>query len=98
MTEKFTQVELVKAITEAVPELSGTKAKMVVDTLIETVKDAVIEGRDVTFNNFISLKVTEQKGREGVSALTGKPYKTEDRRVVKIKPLPAFKKAVEEGK
>ena len=38
-----------------------------------------------TIAGFGTFYTTVQKGREGVSSFTGKPYKTEDKTVVKFK-------------
>lgn len=85
----LSQAEIIKSISDNA-DITQAKAKIAFDTVIDEIKKACHEERDVLLKNFASFKVVTQKGREGVSALTKKPFKTEDKKVVKIKSLPSF--------
>lgn len=73
---------------------SKAAASRALDYLIELVTKEVSAGGTVDVSGFGKFVAATQAGREGVNALTGKPYKTEAKQVVKFKPAAKLKRSV----
>ena len=75
----------------------GTKAAAteVLDELITMITAALVKGDEVYLGqSFGGFKVATQAARSGTNALTGKPFSTPAKSVVKFKPSAALKSTV----
>jgi integration host factor subunit beta len=80
----MTKSDLIQTIAEQM-NLPVKEAKSIVDTIIETMADALAEGRSVELRGFGSFQVREYDGYTGRNPKSGEPIK------VAPKKLPFFK-------
>lgn len=80
----MTKSDLIQALAEQM-NLPAKDAKSIVDTIIETMADALAEGRGVELRGFGSFQVREYEGYTGRNPKSGEPIK------VAPKKLPFFK-------
>lgn len=77
-------------------KLSTSKkdAKAILETVVQTIKESVLQGEEVNVSGLGKFVTPTQAGRSGTNHLTGGTYQTEARRVVKFKPAKAFREEV----
>ncbi|GBR76476.1 histone-like DNA-binding protein HU [Candidatus Termititenax persephonae] len=85
--------ELIDAIAKAT-DLSKSKAKEVIDTLLETIKKSVKAGKAVQLVGFGTWKRAARKARTGRNPQTGKEIKIAARKVVRFAVGKEFKDLV----
>lgn len=85
-------------IDELATTLNVTKksADETLETVAKAVIDLVLKGETITFPGLGKFTTAVQKGREGIAPSTGKPYKTEDKRVIKFTAIKQVRDAVAE--
>jgi len=88
----FTKANLVERIVESNDIESKAAAKRVLELIIEVVKERTAAGDKVDISGLCSFKPTIQAARSGINQLTGKPYNSPVKKIVKIKPSASFKK------
>jgi DNA-binding protein HU-beta len=76
--------------------LPKNQTSKLIQTLLSTIMDKVIEGDKVTLAGFGTFQATEYKGRMGRSIATGEPLIIEAVRRPKFQPGIPFKKAVKD--
>ncbi|NBW63850.1 MAG: HU family DNA-binding protein [Synechococcaceae bacterium WB4_1_0192] len=62
-------------------DLTKTDVAQVVDALIETIIDSVVEGKKVSILGFGSFEPRERSARQGLNPKTGEKIKIEAKRV-----------------
>lgn len=87
------KTELVAAVA-AKAELSKKDAEAAVAAVLDSVKDALADGDKVSLVGFGTFSVKTRAAREGVNALTGKPFSTPETKVPAFKAGSALKDAV----
>ena len=71
---------------------SNAAASEVLDNLLDIIATKVAAGNEVYLGQaFGGFKAATQAGREGTNSLTGKPFKTAAKQVIKFKPSAALK-------
>jgi len=93
---KFSKADLVVRITESNDIASAKAASRIVELFINTVKEQVAAGKQVDISGLCSFKPAIQGARSGISSLSGLPFSSPAKKVVKIRPAAAFKAAVAE--
>jgi len=85
-------------IDEVATKLNVTKkeAKETLENISETIVALLLKGEDVRVPGLATFTTDVKPGREGIAPSTGKPYKTEAKRVVKVKMLKPVRDAVAE--
>lgn len=78
--------------------LTQKDAKKVIDTILETVKSALSEGKRLEIRGLGSFQVRERAPRVGRDIATGQSIPVPSRRVPIFVPGKVLKKAVNEGK
>lgn len=87
-----------KDFVKAVANESGTTqviTKQVLDAIAPVVADVVRDCDDVTFGG-VKVMGYMTEAKDGVSALTGKPWHSDAHPAVKVKAMPSLKKGVRE--
>ena len=88
----FSKADLIVRLIEHNDIASKAAATRVVDHLITTITDQLVEGNEVALSGLCNFKLADQPARSGVAA--GTPYKSPAKRVVRIKPVATLKRAV----
>lgn len=84
--------DLIRRIAENT-ECSQKQIKEILDVTESTIHEVLREGEDVTIVG-VKFATKVQKGRDGVSPMTGQAYHTEDKIVPRLKATASLKKAV----
>jgi DNA-binding protein HU-beta len=90
------KTELINAVA-AKSGLSKIATAEVVDALLDTLKDALVQGHAVQLMGFGNFEITEHAAREGRNPATGAPLKIAAKKSVKFKPSKAWNEAVASG-
>lgn len=88
------KADLIEALAEAYPELSKNKSKEILDTILETIQSALVNGEDVLITNFGKWQTTILSPRTQQIPGSDKVVQVPERRVVRFKPGKALKEAV----
>jgi integration host factor subunit alpha len=80
----LTKADLIEAISESL-DLSPTKAREILETLLETMKASLASGEDLMISGFGKFQVKDKATRKGRNPATGETMKIEKRRVVVFK-------------
>jgi integration host factor beta subunit len=67
----MTKSELVTRVAERLPYMSLKDAEIIVDTIFDSMADALAQGEGVEVRGFGSLKVKDREEREGRNPKTG---------------------------
>lgn len=76
--------------------LTYKAGEQLLDSFIETIKEGLIEDGRIQLVGFGAFELRRKKGKEGVSALTGKSYVTKESNVPNFKFATGFKKGFNE--
>ena len=68
----MTKSELVTHVAERLPYMTRHDAEIIVDTIFESMTDALAQGEGIEIRGFGSLKVKDRRAREGRNPRTGK--------------------------
>ena len=91
----MTKRELIVRLTELNDIESKAAAGRVLDYLIDTITAEVTAGNEVALGqNFGKFVPSTQAARSGVNAMTGKPFDSPAKQVIKFKPSAALKRAI----
>ena len=77
----MTKTELVRHVAERLPHLSQRDAEIIVETIFESMADALAQGEGVEVRGFGSFKVKDRRAREGRNPKTGDKVSVEAKRV-----------------
>ena len=67
----MTKTELVTHVAERLPYMTLQDAQIIVDTIFESMADALVQGEGIEIRGFGSLKVKDRRAREGRNPRTG---------------------------
>ena len=87
--------ELINRIAELDDIESKSAAKRVIGELLNIIQTEITNGNEVSLSSkFGKFVPSTQKARSGTNALTGKPYSSPEKQIIKFKASAALKKAV----
>lgn len=92
----MTKIEIINRVAEDTG-LTKVKAELAVETIINTVKQALSEGRPVIIRRFGSFRVRQKSARVGRNPKTGQEADISARRVVRFKSGRHFRNRVNGG-
>lgn len=81
----MTKAELVEKVSEKVSDLTKKQTEIIVNTIFDSIKDALSTGDKIEIRGFGSFKIRTRKEREGRNPKTGAPVS------VPAKKVPFFK-------
>lgn len=94
-TESVTRSELVVTVSSRL-NISESAAREVVDSVLESITDALTQGRKVSLYGFGSFLVKHQSARTARNIRTGAPIQVPERRRVTFKPSRPLTESVNE--
>eukprot|EP00535_Pseudo-nitzschia_heimii_P002168 CAMPEP_0197184316 /NCGR_PEP_ID=MMETSP1423-20130617/9626_1 /TAXON_ID=476441 /ORGANISM="Pseudo-nitzschia heimii, Strain UNC1101" /LENGTH=125 /DNA_ID=CAMNT_0042635103 /DNA_START=56 /DNA_END=433 /DNA_ORIENTATION=+ len=74
-------------------DLSYAKSERIVNTLFDTIVEAVVDGKQVRLSNFGSFESYMSKARRGINPNSGEAIEIASKRRIRFKAYDAFKKA-----
>ena len=86
-----TRADLAEVVHTAVPRVSRREARVLVDSILEEISDALLAGDHVKLHTFGSFQVRSKRERVGRNPRTGVQVAIEPRRVVTFKPSPQMR-------
>ncbi len=81
----MTKAELVEKVSEKVDDLTKKQTEVIINTIFDSIKDALSTGDKIEIRGFGSFKIRSRKQREGRNPKTGSPVS------VPAKKVPFFK-------
>jgi DNA-binding protein HU-beta len=90
----MTKAELVEKVYAKAGMPTKAKAELVLDAIIEALREGIATKGSVTFTGFGSFKVTQRAARKGRNPRTGKEIKIPACKVVKFTPGKKLKESV----
>lgn len=94
-TRGKTKADLTKVVYKLHGGLTQYEAAQVVDTILQTVKTSLLEGRQVKITNFGVFEVKERRGRTGVDPSSGEPIFIPEHKGLSFRPAHKLKQLVE---
>lgn len=70
---------------------SSKQAEIAIDAVIDSLKEAIANGENVSFSGFGTFKKVDRKGRSGKVPGTDKTYKSEDKKSATFSPSKKYK-------
>jgi len=92
----LTKADLTKLVYELHGGLTKHEAAEVVQTILHSVKDTLLEGRTVKIQNFGVFEVTDRQGRAGVDPISGERIYIPPRKGLSFRPSSKVKRLVSE--
>jgi integration host factor subunit alpha len=92
----LTKADLTKLVYEMHGGLTKHEAAEVVQTILHSVKDTLLEGRTVKIQNFGVFEVTDRQGRAGVDPISGERIYIPPRKGLSFRPSSKVKRLVSE--
>ena len=77
----MTKSDLIQLISEQRPSLSRREMELVVNTVFDEMRDALIEGDRIEIRGFGSFSVKQRESREGRNPKTGEVVEVPSKRV-----------------
>ena len=90
----LTKADLTKVVYELHGGLTKHEAAEVVQTILHSVKDTLLEGRPVKIQNFGVFEVTDRQGRAGVDPISGERIYIPPRKGLNFRPSSKVKRLV----
>ncbi len=90
----MTKAELVEKIHAKSGLSTKAQTENVLDAIIVTLKDALVQGESVTFTGFGSFKIVERAARKGRNPRTGKEISIPAGKVAKFVPGKLLKDSI----
>lgn len=81
----MTKSDLIQLVAEQRPELSKREMELVVNTVFEEMREALVEGERVEIRGFGSFSVKQRDPRDGRNPKTGETVKVPSKRVPHFK-------------
>ena len=94
----LTKADLTELVYQMHGGLTKHEAADVVQTILHSVKDTLIEGRNVKIQNFGVFEVTDRQGRAGVDPITGERIYIPPRKGLSFRPSSKVKRLVSDQK
>lgn len=88
------KTEMISAVAEKIEGATKKDIAVVVDALLETIKETVASGEKITLAGFGNFEVTERAARTGRNPQTGESIEIAASKSPKFKAGKAFKDAV----
>ena len=92
----LTKADLTKLVYEMHGGLTKIEAAEVVQSILHSVKDSLLEGRPVKIQNFGVFEVTDRQGRAGVDPISGERIYIPPRKGLSFRPSSKVKRLVSE--
>ena len=93
----MTKADIVEIIHQKIG-LPKPECAAIVETLIATIKDTLVEGHDVKIPGFGTFSVRSKKSRRGRNPQTGEPVEITARRVLSFKASKMMNEAVDKAR
>ncbi len=93
----MTKRELIEKLADRVKELSLKDAELVVNTIFDTMTDALTSGDRIEIRGFGSFQVKERSAREGRNPRTGEKVQVEAKKVPFFKVGKELREKVDQG-
>lgn len=90
----MTKADIIERVYSTIGGFSKKEAAALVDNVFETMKAALASGRNVKISTFGKFVVRDKHARRGLNPRTCEQIILERRRVVRFKPSPVLKTAV----
>ena len=94
----LTKADLTKLVYDLHGGLTKHEAAEVVQTILHSVKDTLLEGRPVKIQNFGVFEVTDRQGRAGVDPISGERIYIPPHKGLSFRPSSKVKQMVAERK
>ncbi len=94
----MTKSELVASLAEKCPELTRKHAELVVNTVFDSMRDALARGERIEIRGLGSFQVRERTARRGRNPKTGEGVAIDDKRVPFFKVGKELRERVNGGK
>lgn len=91
----ITKADLTEAVYERHGGLTKNEAAEIVDTIFQTVKASLVEGRPVKIQNFGVFEVLDRQARAGVNPASGERIFIPAHRMLSFRPAHRLRKVVE---
>ena len=91
-SKTFNKQNIIKEVA-ATHELSAAKSERIVNTVFDTIVDAVVDGKEVRVSRFGSFDSYLSKARKGRNPSNGEEIDIEAKKRIRFKAYDAFKKA-----
>ncbi|XER22012.1 integration host factor subunit alpha [Fretibacter rubidus] len=88
-TPTITRADITEAVHREIG-LSKTESSALINSAIDHITEALVQGQDVKLTNFGTFKLSDKKPRIGRNPRTGEPALVSKRRVVSFKPAGTF--------
>lgn len=82
----MTKADIIAGVYQRLGGFSKKEAAIVVETILDVIKDALVNGEKVKISSFGSFTVRSKRQRMGRNPKTGKPLQITARRVLTFKP------------
>jgi integration host factor subunit beta len=77
----MTKAELVEKVSEKVDGLTKKQTEVIINTIFDSIKDALAGGDKIEIRGFGSFKIRSRKQREGRNPKTGTPVSVPSKKV-----------------
>jgi len=77
----MTKAELVERVSDKVSDLTKKQTETIVNTIFDSIKDALAKGDKIEIRGFGSFKIRTRKEREGRNPKTGAPVSVPSKKV-----------------
>jgi len=91
------KLDLANAVKERVGGLSKKESGSLIDTLLDTIKDALVDGENVKISGFGSFLVRGKNNRTGRNPHTGDELLIPARRVLTFKPSQLLRQSINQS-
>lgn len=93
----MTKAELVEIVSEKIEGLTKKQTEVIVNTVFDSIKDALTVGDKVEVRGFGSFKIRDRRTREGRNPKTGSPVKVPAKKVPFFRASKELKETVDKG-
>lgn len=90
----MTKTELIKAIAKSGAASTLQEAGTALDAIFEALKDCLVAGEPINFQNFGTFKIEERSARKGRNPRTGEEIDIPAQKTVKFSPAKSLKEAI----
>jgi len=93
----MTKAELVETVVENINGLTKKQTEVIVNTIFDSIKDALARGDKVELRGFGSFKIRQRRSREGRNPKTGDAVELTGKYVPHFKPGKELRERVNQG-
>lgn len=95
--KSLTRQQIVKKLSEEVPQLNAKEALAVVDSVLDAMRESLAKGEEVKISGFGKFIVKAKEARMARNPLTGGQVKISARRVLRFKASDRLKEMLNES-